>query len=97
MTELLSMSTKRLFLFVAILTLVVLAILVGLFLFKLEHFGDSDTWWYGALFKLEYYANSDVWVYGAITGFFGWLFLALLIATALLYYKIKREAKILPS
>ena len=85
------MSTKRLFHVVSILTLAVFTIIVGLFLFKLRFFGDSDIWWYGALFQVEYFSNSDVWLYGAVTGFFAWLFLGLLIAKAFLFYKLRKE------
>ncbi len=78
------MSASKLFRFVSILTLAVFAILIVLFFFKP---GDSDIWWYGVLFQVEHYSNSNVWVYGALTGFFGWLFLALLIATVVLFFK----------
>ena len=86
------MSIIRLFHFVSILTLAVFALSVGLFLFKLRFFGDSDIWWYGALFQVEHYSNSDVWLYGAVTGFFAWLFFGLLIANAFLFYKLRKEA-----
>jgi len=85
------MQTRRLFYFVSIFALIAFAIFVGLFLFKMEKFGDSDIWWYGALFQVEHYNNSNVWLYGAVTGFFAWLFLGLIIANAFLFYKLKKE------
>jgi hypothetical protein len=93
MIERTSVQTRRLFRFVSILTLVVFVILAGLFLFKMEFFGDSDIWWYGALFQVEHYSNSDAWLYGAVTGFFAWLFLGLLIATAFLFFRLRKEAE----
>jgi hypothetical protein len=85
------MQRSRIFLYVSLLTCIIFAAGVELFLFKLANFGDSDIWWYGFLFQFEYYSNSNVWLYGALTGVFAWLFLGLLIANAFLFYKLRKE------
>ncbi|XHH09645.1 MAG: hypothetical protein ACFCUE_03190 [Candidatus Bathyarchaeia archaeon] len=78
------MSTRKTLPILSTLTLAAFILLMILFLSKP---GDSDIWWYGVFFQIGQYHNSSTWLHGAVTGVFGWLFLALLAITAILFHK----------